>query len=152
MQPHLCAAKWKKEAGIRSYSRSSCTLCANRILGGYLDSFPIRQDLIFHGHSFPSWLVIYSCTEDLPWSSSDILFSWKAVSGSCSHVLVGDQGHSSAVWKPQPPWQWLKSFGEEQRVEAISPMKNGYSMQLLSLLLCTIGLYFPSFSEFLVEW
>lgn len=29
--------------------------------------------------------------------------------------------------------QWLKGFGEEQRVEAISLMKNGYDMQLLSV-------------------
>lgn len=38
--------------------------------------------------------------------------------------------------------QWLKGFGEEQRVEATSLVKNGYSMQFLSGLLCTIELYF----------
>lgn len=29
--------------------------------------------------------------------------------------------------------QWPKGFGEEQRLEAISLMKNGYGMQLLSV-------------------
>lgn len=75
-------------------------------------NFPFHQDFIFHGLFFPSWLVIYSCTkgcEFLTWSFLHIWFSWKTASRSCSHTLVGDPGHSGAVWKPQPPWQLLSS-------------------------------------------
>lgn len=146
---HTCVLQNGGKKQELGYSRTSSTLRGNRLLGGWLHWFFISS-----GFHFPwTFLSFLACNLFLykrVWSPDMILPPHFVLLENNFRALFTHVGGRSGTFvcsvEASAPMtaaeQQLKGFGEEQRVEAISLVKNGYGMQLLSVLLCTIELYF----------